>query len=412
MSRLSPVSALLLSAFFMLVGVGLGSVLIPVRASHEGWTTTEIAWIGTAYAVAFTAACILVPRLVRRVGHIRVFATMQALLVIAFLSHALVVSPPAWALIRALGGFALAGGYMVLESWLNEKVSNENRGAIFSAYMIVSMAAVALGQFIMPLGDPSANQLFMVVAILFALALIPTALTSAQAPIPLTEVSLDLGGLYRKSPAALVGSFLAGVVAANWLFLAPVYGEAAGLTLSGIATMVAAAMVGGVVFQFPLGALSDRIDRRHVMGVAGAIGFAISMVMIVAEPTIPWVIFLNMFLFGSVLFPIYALNVAHANDLAGPDEFVKVSSGLLIIYGAGTMAGPQFGGRLMEYAGPRGFFIAMAVTYAAYGAYALWRSTRREAIRPEERPDFHAIPVAVAHTPETAQLDPRSEEVA
>lgn len=410
-AQLLPVSALLLSAFFMLVGVGLGGVLIPLRATIEGWSATDIAWIGTSYALAFTSACILIPHLVRRVGHIRVFASLQALLVVAFLLHALIVSPIAWTIIRALGGFALAGGYMVLESWLNEKVTNDSRGSIFSAYMIVSMTAVAVGQYIMPFGDPAGSGLFMVIAIVFALALMPTALTSAQAPVPLTQVSLDLGGLFRKSPAAMVGSFLAGIIAGNWLFLGPVYGKLAGLGSVGIATMLAAAMIGGVVFQFPLGALSDRMDRRYVMALAGAIGTGISIFMVIAQPTTPSIIFVGMFLFGSVLFPIYALNVAHANDQADASEFVKVSSGLLIVYGVGTTIGPQLGGRLMEVFGLAGFFAAMAASFSLYGGYAIWRTTRRGAINPEERQDFQFVSVSAATTPESVQFDPRSEEV-
>jgi MFS family permease len=409
-SLIMPISAILLSTFFMLIGVGLGGVLIPLRASLEGWSATDIAWIGTSYALAFTSACILVPKLVRRVGHIRVYATMQALLVIAFLLHALVVSPLAWILIRGLGGFALAGGYMVLESWLNEKASNEDRGSTFSAYMIVSMGALALGQYMLPLGDPAHHQLFLVVAIVFALALLPTALSTASAPAPVTEASLDLGSLFKRSPAAVVGCFMTGIVAGNWQFFAPVYGGAIGLPLTGVATMVATALVGGVVFQYPLGALSDRIDRRYVMVLAGLVGGAISLLMIAFEPTTPWLLYLGMFVFGSVLYPIYALNVAHANDTAEASEFVKVSSGLLIIYGFGNMAGPQLGGRLMEIFGPKGFFLAMALSYAAYGSYALWRTFRRDAPAPEDRDDFQVLPVAITHTPETAQLDPRSEE--
>jgi len=405
-----PISALLLSTFFTLTGVGLGSVLIPLRAKIEGWTATDIAWIGTAYALAFTAACILGPRLVQRVGHIRVFATLQALLVTAFLLHALVITPLAWALWRALGGFALAGSYMVLESWLNEKVTNQNRGAAFSAYMMISNGAIALGQYILPLGDPASYQLFLVVAIVFALAVLPTALSTASAPASVTQTSLRLRALFQRSPAAVVGCFIAGVISGNWQFFAPVYGEAAGLPLAGVATMMAVALVGSVVFQYPLGALSDRIDRRHVMALAGAIGVTVSVAMATLQPTTPWVLFAGMFLFGSVLYPIYALNVAHANDKAQPSEFVEVSSGLLVVYGIGSMAGPQLGGRMMESLGPGGFFLAMALSYAAYGSYAFWRTFRRDAPAPEERDDFQPLPVNIAHTPETAQLDPRSED--
>ena len=410
-AQLIPVSALLVSTFFMLAGIGLGGVLVPLRASMEGWNSTDIAWVGTSFAFFFTLGCIFMPYLVRRVGHIRVFAALQTLLAMSFLAHALAIHPLAWALIRGLGGFAAAGAYMVLESWLNEKVSNENRGAIFSAYMIISMFGVAIGQYIMPFGDVGGAEMFMIVAILFGFALLPTALSSAPAPVPLARVSLDLKGLYLTSPAAVVGAFLTGVVNGVWLFFAPIYGEDAGLTTANIATMMASGMIGGAAAQFPFGRLSDKIDRRYVMVMGGALGTAISTAMMLFQPENPVMIFAGIFLFGAALFPIYALNVAHANDLADPEEFVKVSSGLLIVYGVGTMIGPQLSGRLMDATGPSGFFVASAAGFALYTAHTLWRTYRREATGLDERQDFHVLPVTAAQTPETVHLDSRIEEV-
>ena len=351
------------------------------------------------------------PYLVRRVGHIRVFAALQTLLAISFILHALFVFPLLWALIRALGGFALAGAYMVLESWLNERVSNENRGAVFSAYMIVSMIGVAGGQYMLPFGDASTTEIFTIAALLFGLALLPMTLTKAQAPAPLTRVSLDLAGLYGKSPAAMVGAFLTGVINGVWLFFGPIYGESAGLTSTGIATMLAAAMLGGAVFQFPLGRLSDKIDRRYVMVIAGAVGSGISLIMLLLNPSSAPLIFIGMFLFGAVLFPIYALNVAHANDHADPEEFVKVSSGLLVVYGVGTMLGPQLAGRMMDGLGPSGFFAATAIGFGLYGGHTLWRVFRRQGIDLGDREDFQPLPVTSAHIPETVHFDPRIEDV-
>ncbi len=409
--QLLPVSALLLSSFFMLAGIGLGGVLVPLRATIEHWQSTDIAWVGTSYAFFFTLGCIVTPYLVRRVGHIRVFAVLQTILAMSFLLHALAVHPIGWALIRGLGGFATAGAYMVLESWLNEKVSNENRGAIFSSYMVISMVGVAGGQYMMPFGDAGGSEMFMVAAILFGLALLPTALTSAQAPVPLTRVTLDLKGLYLKSPAAVVGAFLTGVVNGVWLFFAPIYGKDAGLSTTGIATMLACSMIGGAVAQFPLGRMSDRIDRRYVMVLGGSLGILISLYMLAVQPQNSALIFGGMFIFGAALFPIYALNVAHANDLAQPEEFVKVSSGLLIVYGVGTILGPQLAGRLMDFVGSPGFFIASSLGFSLYVGHTLWRIYRRSAHGLEDRQDFQVLPVTAAQTPETVQFDARSEEV-
>lgn len=410
--EIRPFVALFLGTFLMMVGTGLGNVLIPLRASAEGWSSTAIAWIGTCYALAFTAGCLLTPLFVRRVGHIRVFAVLQTILAASLLLHALLPYPIAWALFRVMGGLTLVGGYMIIESWLNERVSNANRGTVFASYMIVSMSGVAAGQFILPLGDIMTDRLFMVGALAFGAALLPVALSIAPAPQPLTQVKVDARALFRRSPAAVVGSLLAGIIFGNWVYFGPLYGQSVGLSQTGIATMLTAAMVGGMAFQVPFGRLSDRIDRRYVMALAGGIGVAVSTAMVVFSPTSTYAILLGMFALGSVLFTIYALNVAHANDQAEAHEFVQVSGGLLIVYGIGNMVGPQLGGRLMDHMGPKGFFVAMGLVYAIYGLYALWRSLRTTTMAPADKTDFRVVPALPASTPETLAMDARTEEAA
>jgi MFS family permease len=405
---LRSIGALLLSTFVMMLSVGLQGMLIPLRAAAEGWSRTEIGWIGTAYALAFTGGCILTPILVKRVGHIRVFAASQALLGASLLLHALVLDVWAWAVFRAIGGLALAAGYMIIESWLNERATNSTRGTMFAAYMVTSMSGVGAGQFILPLGSIATPFLFMVGALIYSLAMLPVALSTAPSPQPLARVSLNLRALYTKSPAALIGSFLAGVIFGNWSYFAPLYGQSMGLSSLGIAAMQTAAMVGGMIFQFPFGKLSDRVDRRRVMALAGSIGVTVSLIMVFAPPAQPVTVIGGVFALGSVLFTIYGLNVAHANDKADAGEFLQISGGLLIVYGIGTMVGPQIGGRLMDAVGPAGFFIAMAVIYALYGSYALWRSVLNEALAPEFRTDFKMIPATPIQTPETMAMDTRA----
>ncbi|MBB2970169.1 MFS transporter [Mesorhizobium sp. RMAD-H1] len=408
--QILSIAALLFSTFLMLVGGGLAGILLPLRAGLEGWSPTTIGWIGTTYALAFTAGCLIVPRLVRRVGHVRVFSVLLTLLSMSLLLHALVIESVAWMMFRAIAGFSLAGGYMIVESWLNERVTNDTRGMVFSIYMIVSMVGLLVGQYILPLGDPATQTLFIICALIYAAALIPTSLSNAQSPNPLTQVSLDLRGLYRRSPAAVVGSLIAGIIAGSWNFLAPIYGEGIGLSTLGIATMLATAMIGGAIFQYPLGRASDFVDRRYVMVIAGIIGLVLSSAMVFVHPGPGWTIYLLMFLFGSVLYPIYSLNVAHANDSADASEFVEVSSGLLIVYGIGSMTGPQVAGRLMDAVGPSGFFITMAVCFTIYGAHAFWRIQRRSlSIAADQKTEFQFQSPEKQPTPETLQLDPRSE---
>lgn len=402
-----PIASLLVSAFFMLCGVGLGGFLIPLRAVHEGWSTFQISMIATGYALCFTLGCYVTPLLVLRVGHIRVFAVLCAAMSISMLMHALVVDSFAWILFRGIAGFSIAGAYMVMESWLNERVTNETRGTVFSVYMAVSMVAVMAGQFVVPLGDPATTALFMVCAIVFALALMPTGLSSAQSPRPLTRVTVNLKRLYLNSPAAVIGSLLAGGISGSWTNLAPVFSQRVGLTTTEGAAILATAMIGGALFQIPLGRLSDRIDRRYVMGSAGLIGTLFCVVAVLIGTGNIAFFLIVMLLLGSVLFPIYALNVAHANDYAEADEFVAVSGGLLIVYGIGTMIGPLLSGVMMDQFGPVALFMTIAGAFAVYGLYAYYRTFRREQVSEDERIDFQAIPLARAQTPQTYELDPR-----
>lgn len=408
-----PIVGLLVSTFLLLAGNGLAGVLLPVRAALEGWSPVVIGWIGFGYALAFTAGCIVVPRLVLRVGHVRVYAVLAATLAISALLHALVVHPVAWILARGLGGFALAGTYMIVESWLNEKTGNEDRGKVYSVYMVVTMIGFMAGQFLLIAADPATTTLFMLSALLFAAAVIPTGLSNASSPQPLSQVSLDLRKLYSNSPLAFIGVAITGFTFGAYNFQAPVYLQLSGMNEAQIASTMAVAMIGGMVFQFPLGRVSDRMDRRIVIAAASFAGVVLSAFLFTAGGISFSVLFALMFLFGGILMPLYSIVAAHANDHAAPNEFVEISSGLLVIYGIGSMAGPVIGGAFMNGIGPDGFFVMMGITYLALGLYAAWRITRREAVPQEEMTDFtYAPPVAPAQTPEAIQLDPRADETA
>lgn len=235
--QILPIVSLLLSTFFLMAGAGLMGILLPVRGSIEGWSSYQIGAFGTSYAIAFTLGCFVMPLIVRRAGHVRTFSSLAALLAISVLLCAIFLDPIAWIFFRALAGFALAGTYMVVESWLNERVTNETRGTIFSVYMIVTMAAMMGGQYVMPLSRPELAIPFMLCAILFALAVIPTAMSQAPSPKPLTTVKIDLRLIFRNSPVAFIGVLLAGVLSGAWNNMAPVFGQKAGLSTTEIATL-------------------------------------------------------------------------------------------------------------------------------------------------------------------------------
>lgn len=406
-----PIAGLLVSTFLLLAGNGLIGVLVPVRASLEGWSPFIIGWIGFGYALSFTAGCIIVPRMVRRVGHVRVYAVLAALLSMSVLLHGLLIDAVAWVLIRGLAGFSLAGCYMVVESWLNERSSNEARGQVFSIYMVVNMVGMMAGQFMLAAASPSTATLFMIAALLFAGAVVPTGMSNATSPKPLSTVSVDLRKLFSNSPLAFVGVAVAGFTFGAWAFQAPVYGQQSGLSEAGIATMMALAMLGAAVCQLPLGRLSDRMDRRYVITGLTVLGLVISLVLAIISPLPASSLFVAVFLLGAVLIPLYSLTATHANDHADPDDFVEVSSGLLIIYGGGSMAGPLVAGMFMSVLGNYGFFVVLAVIYLAFTGYAVWRIRQRSAVPHHERTDY-VYSVAPDQTFETIHLDPRAEDSA
>ena len=377
LTSLRSVLSLMLSTLLMMVGFGLASYVLPVRSVAEGWSTLTISLIATGYTLGFTISCIVTPKFVLRVGHVRVFAALITLLSIAILMCGLVVDWRAWIFFRAISGFAISGSYLVIESWLNERVTNENRGMLFSLYLITTMVGTIGGQYLVPLGDPTNSSLFILCGVLFSLALLPTALSSSAMPAPPAQAKFDVPGLYRRSPVAVVGAFLAGAMSGAWLNLGGVFTQKIGLSTAEGATLLAALLAGSAISQIPIGRTSDRIDRRIVMVGCGIVGVASCLAMVAFVGSSPLVLYVIAAFVGSVLFPIYALNVAHANDLARPNEYVEVSSGMMITYGIGTISGPLMVGPVMDRFGPPSLFVVLAVYFALYAAYAAWRIAHR-----------------------------------
>lgn len=404
-ASLLSIASLMLSTFVLMVGYGMMNYLVPVRAVAEGWSPLLISLIATGYTIGFTLSCIVAPILVLRVGHVRVFAALTTLLTAAILLSSLIVTWQAWTIFRAIAGFAVAGCYLVIESWLNERVTNDSRGTMFSIYMIVTLAGAIGGQYLVPLGDPKTTTLFIVCGIIFAIAILPTTLSTAQSPAPIAKVQLGLGKLYRRSPVAFIGAFLAGILSGTWASLGGVYTTGSGLTTGQGATLLASVLAGGALGQIPIGKISDMTDRRYVMIACGVIGVISAFAMFFMSPSTPTLLYVTAFIVGSTLYPIYALNVAHANDRADPSEYVTISSSLMVLYGLGTVAGPMIGGGAMEIAGPRGLMLYLAIGFAIYATYATWRVWRGSpTVSAEDRADFHAIAVPMRGTDPAGSL--------
>ena len=401
--------ALLLGAGLLFASGAMLGLVLPIRAEMEGFPTSLIGLIGSAFAAGYVAGCLFLPRLVAQVGHIRVFGVMAALVAITALINVLFVTPIAWILVRVATGFAFAGATMIIESWLSESASSETRGRVFARYMIVNLASSVIGQLTVMLFEPGGFEPFVIVAILGCLALIPTALSSGRAPEPLHEVKLDFRRLIRVSPIAVMACF--GVGLANGAFgtLAPVYASSIGLPLWAVALLVAGAIVGGALMQIPVGRLSDRMDRRWVVVGVALVGAALSFGLFALDLRDPAQVILMVMLLGGAMHTIYPVAVAHANDRAVEGNFVAVSSGLLLIFGAGATLGPAVAAPLMQWGQPQWLFLFLMAIYALVALHAAWR-TRVQAPVAEPQPAFVGLEAVQGLTQETLHLDPRVDE--
>lgn len=400
-----PIFALLRGTAFLLAAAGLHGLLLPLRGQAEGFSATSLGLLGTAWAGGFVAGCLFAPRLVRSVGHVRAFGAFASTGAIIALLTGLFIDPFSWIILRAVTGFTMAGSFMVIESWLNERSSNENRGTVFGLYMMVTYGSIMGGQMLLAVGDIADQSLFMVTGILFCLALIPTAVSTAESPRALHDVSLDLRGLYANSPVAAIGCVLIGIANGAWGTLGAVYGARAGLTNTGIAAMMSLVVVAGAVMQMPAGRLSDHTDRRYVLAGAAALSALVGLVVFALAPRGQTAIIVAVSAYGALAYTLYSIAVAHANDHARKEDFVKVSGGLLLLYGVGTMIGPLLAGAFMEVLRAESIFLATALPHLGLAGFALFRTRRRAAVPVRDR--FTQMPAERAATPEGLHLDPR-----
>jgi len=423
-SGLGSLFALLLGAAILLVGNGLQGILLPVRAGLEGFATSAIGLIAAAYSAGFVLGCLTMPHVIKRVGHIRAFAALAAIAASVVLLFELVIEPVAWVPLRVLSGVCLCGLSMIIESWLNERADNADRGRIFALYMMVSLLAVTCGQMLLPLGDPAGPDLFAITAMLLALALVPIALTTLAAPRPIGAVRLRLARLYAMSPVGVVGCFFVGLANGAFGGLGALFAQQIGLSTGGIALFMSAPFIGGALMQLPLGRLSDRTDRRHVIAFACVLAAALGGIMALIGdgrspapflPAVPAFAALEplaivglALLFGGFMYPLYALCVSHTNDYVAKDDFVEASSGLLLTWGIGAAIGPMIAAVLMEVVGLAGLFLHTASVHLILGLFALYRIARRAAVPAEARTEHVYTPGAVRTTPEVSVIDPRA----
>lgn len=411
MTQLIPIAALLLGSGLLLLAGGLHGLLLPLRGSIEGFSDTSLGLLGTGWAIGYVTGCLLTPVIVKRVGHIRTFGVLCSLAAIVVLLNLLIMVPAAWIPLRALSGFCFAGAAMVVEGWLNERATPSTRGRIFGVYTMVNLGATTAGQMLLTLGDPAGFVLFVIGSIVYSMALLPTALSTAAAPTPLAKARLDIRALWRNSPVAVFSVFLVGISNSSFGTLGAVYGRQIGLSVPTIATMMSLSVLVGALVQVPVGTLSDKMDRRIVLiGIAAAAGL-LGATLFLGGGLSPFAITAVVAAFGGMIYSMYPVIVAHANDHSPPGEFLKTSGGLLLLYGVGSIIGPLAAALTMSVTSAGGLFGVTAIAHIAIILFALWRMSRRKPVAPEHREDFVAMPSLVRFsTPESLALDPRVDE--
>ena len=367
---LTKVTALLFGVAILLTGQGLQGTLIPTRAALEGFSTVTIGVIGASYYLGFTIGCLRGGVFLRAAGHMRVFAAMTAAASATPLVLGLWADPWLWNVLRFLTGFCFAVLYVAIESWLNGSTSNETRGGVFSIYVFITLTVMALGQLMMLLYDPRQLELFVVASILVSSASIPVVLSRTEGPERPQIVRLNLRRLFEISPSGSTSCFAAGLTNGSFWAISAIFASQVTGNTDSAAWYMTSGVIGGAICQWPLGLLSDRLDRRRVLAVTALGAGVVGAVIVLAGSRMPQLsLMLLGALWGGVAFPLYSVAVALTNDHARHDEYVKVSSGLLLLFGIGAVAGPLLATQVMHVLGPGGLYVFSSAVHLLLFGY-------------------------------------------
>jgi MFS family permease len=412
-TNLRPIASLLLGVAFLLAGNGLQFTLLPLRGAAEAFSAPALGLIGSAYYVGFAAGCLLAPYIILRAGHIRAFTALVAIAVVVGLAYPLAPDVLAWTAFRLVNGFCLAGFYLVIESWLNDRASNESRGLVMSAYVMVNFFAFAVGQLMVTIYPVTHAGGFMVAAMMASLAIVPVALTRSAQPAPITIVSFRPVQLYRAAPVGLVASLMVGVANGAFWGLGPVSAAGNGLDTGQVALFMGAATLAGALVQWPVGRLSDRMDRRLVL-LALLIGAAATGLLLWLFAGTGTLLLAFGFVFGALALPCYSLAAAHAYDKTPASEMVPTAATILLANALGAATGPLLASAVMAALGPRALFLFTALAQALLAAYVFYRTKVQPSLTTPEKTDFDlaaTAPIGAMVTGETPDPDDPSVAV-
>ena len=394
--------ALFLGMFLLMLGNGMQGTLLGVRGALEGFSPTTMSWVMSAYFLGFLGGSKMAPIMIARVGHVRVFAALASAISAAFIIYALAPDPYIWAFMRFIVGFSFAGVYVVAESWLNDSATNETRGQALSVYMIVQMAGIVAAQVIVNFADPAGFVLFAVISIVVSISFAPILLSVSPAPVFRTSPPMTLKRLFKTSPLGMVGSLLLGGVFSIMFGMSAVYGTASGFSVAEISLFIGTIYTGSVVLQYPIGWLSDRMDRRLLIIFITALCSVILLGGLFLPNSFSVVLVMG-FTIGASTGPLYSLLIAHTNDYLEHEDMANASGALVFIGGVGAIGTPVVVGYAMTIFGANSFFVAMIVLMLLIAIYGSYRMTRREGI---------SIDDTMSYTPVMPQTTPIVAEVA
>lgn len=401
-----PVRSLLGAIFMLMAGSGFLATLISLQLEAGGTTSLLIGLVATSYFVGLTVGSLCVSALIQRIGHIRAFATFVSLFSASTLAYAVHQDAALWAALRFIDGFCMAGVFVCLESWLNERAEPETRGSVLASYMIALYAGQAIGQFLLNLSHDKPSMPFMAASILLSLAVIPVAVTRISGPAFEPRPPLTICRLYGVSPLGIVGAAITGLMLGAFYALGAVYVRRLGLDIAAAAIFMSSVILGGVILQWPIGRLSDRFDRRRVIVGTFAATVAVSVGIALFGAPGGLLLFLGG-IFGGLTFALYPLCVAHTNDHLSREERVSASGGLVLAYSAGAAVGPVAGALAMTMLGPAGLYAFIATCALGAFGFALWRQRIGVPVPNVLQQPYQILPRT---TPMSASLDPRAAE--
>lgn len=407
MRALLTLTSLLISTSLLLIGQGMQLTLLPLRATSIGMPDFIIGVSASCYFLGFVGGSLVIPRIIAKVGHIRSFAVLTAVMISAILALEMLDTWQAWMLLRFLTGAVICGLYTVIESWLNDQTNPGNRGQVLAIYTFIILVSMAVGQLLINIGPASSSIPFTLAAIFLALAIVPVGLTSRLAPAPVAATRVSFRLLYRRSRTAFAGTLLSGLVVGSFWSLGAVFAQRYGQAVSDVTLFITAGIAGGALFQYPIGWLSDRVDRRHVLFVLGlaAAAASIAVALTVGHP----LHLLAVFLFGATTMPMYALSLATAADNSSTEEFVKIGTAVLMLNALGAASAPVLLGQLMDLYSATALFWSSAVISGLFAIYlGVQTRDRSQIVAAEDQVPFSAAAPEVA--PTGFALDPRGPE--